>query len=260
MDYLIKYQNIFTTKDISLTKGNEIENEEDDELEVADHADELRQRGIFCLSLFIISLIVCFLCINQIVQLLQTPAFGIKFLQFAPGEYFFTSLKITAFCSILVGMPILISQIFLYSLPMLNQIEQGSISIIVIASYHLFLMGSIFGYYFLVPSALKFFIVYGFEVVEPFWSFNQYFDFLEVLVVANGLAFQIPIVQIILGTSGLVDGSHMLAAWKPIIVFSTILAAIITPSTDPVTQIILAVALLALYMIGAVFVLQLTKE
>jgi sec-independent protein translocase protein TatC len=123
----------------------------------------------------------------------------------------------------------------------------------------LFFVGLTFSYFFLVPVALKFFITYGSEVVEPFWSFDQYFDFIAVLIFTTGLAFQVPVIQIILGLLGIVSGKKMLSAWKYAIVVSTIIAAIITPSTDPVTQILMASALLTLYVGGSSFVILLEK-
>jgi sec-independent protein translocase protein TatC len=62
----------------------------------------------------------------------------------------------------------------------------------------------------LVPAALNFFISYGSEVVEPFWSFDQYFDFIAVLLFATGLSFQVPAVQVVLGLLGIVSGQKML--------------------------------------------------
>jgi len=90
-------------------------------------------------------------------------------------------------------------------------------------------------------------------------SFNQYFDFVAVLIFATGLAFQIPIIQIVLGLFDIVSGQTMLSAWKYIVVLSTIIAAVITPSTDPLTQIIMSVALLALYVSGAGIVILIKK-
>jgi sec-independent protein translocase protein TatC len=113
--------------------------------------------------------------------------------------------------------------------------------------------------FFLVPAALKFFISYGADIVEPFWSFNQYFDFVAVLIFVTGLSFQIPIIQLVLGLLGIISGQTMLSAWKYVVVVSTIIAAIITPSTDPITQILLTVALLTLYLGGAGFVILLNK-
>jgi len=77
---------------------------------------------------------------------------------------------------------------------------------------------------------------------------------------ATGLAFQVPAVQVVLGLLGIVTGEKMLSAWKYVIVICTIVAAIITPSTDPVTQILLSIALLSLYLGGSGFVILLKKE
>ena len=105
----------------------------------------------------------------------------------------------------------------------------------------------------------NFFINYGSEVVEPFWSFDKYFDFITILLFATGLAFQIPAIQIILGLLGFVTGEKMLFYWKYVVVICTILAAVITPSTDPVTQLLLSGALLSLYLGGSGIVILLEK-
>ena len=117
----------------------------------------------------------------------------------------------------------------------------------------------LFSYFFLVPAALNFFISYGSDVVEPFWSFDQYFDFIAVLLFATGLAFQVPAIQVVLGLLGVITGQKMLSYWKYVVVICTIVAAVITPSTDPITQLLLSSALLALYLGGSGFVILLEK-
>ena len=124
----------------------------------------------------------------------------------------------------------------------------------------MFFCGLLFSYFFLVPAALNFFISYGSEVVEPFWSFDQYFDFIAVLMFATGLSFQVPAIQVVLGLLGIVSGKTMLSYWKYVIVSCTIIAAIITPSTDPITQLLMSTALLTLYLGGSGFVILLKKE
>jgi sec-independent protein translocase protein TatC len=79
------------------------------------------------------------------------------------------------------------------------------------------------------------------------------------LIFTTGLSFQIPVIQIVLGLLNIISGQTMLSAWKYVIVISTILAAIITPSTDPITQILLTIALLALYLGGAGIVTLINK-
>ena len=83
---------------------------------------------------------------------------------------------------------------------------------------------------------------------------------IENFLFATGLAFQIPAIQVVLGLFGIVSGEKMLSAWKYVIVICTIVAAIITPSTDPITQILLSVALLSLYLGGSGFVILLKKK
>lgn len=231
----------------------------DDEMTLSEHIEEFSQRLIFSLLLITFATIFCFTEIKDIVRLVQAPAIGIKFLQFAPGEYFFASVKIALFCGLLSSSPFLIYQIFLYVIPGLTTGERKIILPLVIGSGFLFVLGLIFSYFFLVPAALNFFIAYGSDVVEPFWSFDQYFNFVSVLIFATGLSFQVPILQFLLGFLGIVSGKKMLMSWKYILVITTILAAVITPSTDPITQILMASALFLLYLGGAGIVLLINK-
>jgi sec-independent protein translocase protein TatC len=230
-----------------------------DEMALSEHIEEFSQRLIFSLIVLITAIISCFTDIKQIVKIFQAPAMGIKFLQFAPGEYFFASIKIAAFSGLLLSSPIILYQIFLYVLPGMTKKERDILLPITIGSGVLFAVGLCFSYFFLVPAALKFFIAYGSDIVEPFWSFDQYFDFVAVLIFTTGLAFQVPVVQIILGLLGIISGQQMLSAWKYVVVLATTLAAVITPSTDPVTQLLMASALLALYLGGSGLVILLKK-
>ena len=231
----------------------------DDEMALSEHIEEFSQRLLFSLLFLLFVTIICFSDVNEIVKILQVPALGVKFLQFAPGEYFFASVKIAVFCGILVTSPLILYQLLLYLIPGLTKNERDIVLPVSFGSGVLFFIGLVFSYFFLVPAALKFFISYGSDVVEPFWSFDQYFDFIAVLLFATGLAFQVPAVQVVLGLLGIVTGEKMLSAWKYVIVLCTIVAAIITPSTDPVTQLLLSTALLSLYLGGSGFVILLKK-
>jgi sec-independent protein translocase protein TatC len=146
--------------------------------------------------------------------------------------------------------PFGISQIILFLLPGLTKRETKIILPLLISSLVLFALGIAFSYYTLVPAALNFFLNYSEEVIEPLWSFDQYFEFILVLFYSTGLAFQIPIIQILIGLLNIVSASQMLGAWRYIILLATILGAILTPSTDPLTQLLLSVAILLLYFAG----------
>lgn len=243
-----------------LTKNiNNLSGINNDEMALSEHIEEFSQRFIFSLIVLGIAIVGCFTQIKTIVKLFQAPAMGIKFLQFAPGEYFFASIKIATFSGILISCPIIIYQILLYILPGTTKKERDTLLPMLVSSGFLFLIGLGFSYFFLVPAALNFFIMYGSDVVEPFWSFDQYFDFIAILLFSTGLSFQVPIIQLILGLLGIISGKRMLSAWKYVVVLSTAIAAVITPSTDPITQLLMSGALLALYLSGSGILLLLKK-
>ena len=222
-----------------------------DEMALSEHIEEFSQRLIFCILALITATLTCFADIRQIVKVFQAPAMGVKFLQFAPGEYFFASIKIAVFSGILITSPLILYQIFLYVLPGMTKKERDILLPMTIGSGLLFGVGLAFSYFFLVPAALRFFITYGSEIVEPFWSFDQYFEFILVLFYSTGFAFQIPVIQVILGLLKIVSAKQMIGAWRYVILGSTIIGAILTPSTDPLTQLLLSGAILTLYFSGA---------
>lgn len=221
------------------------------ELPVSEHIDEIRQRVFHSALFLLITICVMFLNITHIVQILEAPVQGIKFIQLAPGEYFLSTVKIAFYGGLLFTIPFLISQIIFYVLPGLTKAEKEIIVPILITSVLLFGLGLLFAYYILVPAALNFFIGYSTEVIEPIWAFDQYFDFILFLFYSTGLSFQVPILQIILGIAGIVTGKQMLELWRYVVLASTIISAVLTPSTDPITQICLASAILFLYLTGA---------
>ena len=101
---------------------------------------------------------------------------------------------------------------------------------------------------------LQFFIGYSNEAVESLWSIDQYFEFVLVLLFSTGLSFQVPVIQLLLGQSGIVSSKQMLSIWKYVVVGSVAAAAVLTPSTDPFTQMLQAVPLMSLYLGGAALV------
>nr|YP_010198623.1 Sec-independent protein translocase component TatC [Gracilaria pacifica]UAD87039.1 Sec-independent protein translocase component TatC [Gracilaria pacifica] len=229
------------------------------EMSVFEHLEELRQRILIASIIFFIITITCFAYMKNIAYILQQPAIGIKFLQLAPGEYLFTSIKVSLYTGFLLSSPFIIYQIILFILPGLTKKESKLIIPILSTSIILFFSGIIFAYKILAPAALQFLISYGNEIVEPIWSFEQYFNFILLLLFSTGIAFQIPIIQIILGTLKIFSSTEMYTYWKYIVLSATIIAAIITPSTDPITQIIMSLAILILYSSGIIILKILNK-
>jgi sec-independent protein translocase protein TatC len=229
------------------------------ELPFSEHVEELRQRLFHIFWIILLLTCFAFFEVKLIVLLLELPVNNVKFFQLSPGEYFISTVKISFYTGLLFGSPFTFGQIILFLLPGLTQKETKIILPLILSSLSLFGLGLIFSYYILIPAALNFFLNYSNEVIEPFWSFDEYFEFILVLFYSTGLAFQIPIIQILLGLLNVISAKQMFSLWRYIILLSTIIGAILTPSTDPFTQLLLSLAILFLYFSGA-FILFLIKN
>ncbi|MGG6296286.1 twin-arginine translocase subunit TatC [Leptolyngbya sp. AN02str] len=223
---------------------------DDVEMSLFDHLEELRTRIFYALIAVVGGVILCFAFVNKIVALLEVPAQGVKFLQLSPGEYFFVSLKVAGYSGLLVASPFVLYQIIQFVLPGLTRKERRLLGPIVFGSSILFVGGLVFAYIALIPAALNFFISYGADVVEQLWSIDKYFEFVLLLLFSTGLAFQIPVIQVLLGLLRIVDSKQMAKGWRYVVLGGAVLGAVLTPSTDPVTQSLLAGAVLTLYFGG----------
>ena len=223
------------------------------ELPFSEHIEELRQRIFLVFGIILLLTCGAFIEVKSLVKILELPINNVKFFQLSPGEYFISTLKISFYTGLLFSSPFIIGQLILFLLPGLTKKETKIILPLLLSSLVLFVLGLAFSYYTLIPAALNFFLNYSEEVLEPFWSFDQYFEFILVLFYSTGLAFQIPIIQVLVGLLNIVSPQQMLGAWRYVILASTILGAILTPSTDPLTQLLLSVAILLLYFLGLGF-------
>ena len=224
------------------------------EMSLFDHLEELRRRIFYSLIAVAFGAAGCFIFVRPIVQLLEAPAHGVKFLQLAPGEFFFVSIKVAGYSALVVSSPFILYQIIQFVLPGLTRRERRLLGPVVLGSSVLFFVGLAFAYVALIPAALNFFINYGADVVEQSWSIDKYFEFVLLLLFSTGLAFQIPVIQVVLGFLGIVSSGQMLSGWRAVVLGAVVLGAVLTPSTDPLTQSLLAGAVLGLYFggIGAV--------
>ena len=242
-------------------RQNSLEDDQDivpDEVEMSifEHLEELRVRIFHSLIAAVLGIISCFIVVKPIVKFLEVPAQGVKFLQLAPGEYFFVTIKVAAYSGLLLTSPFMLYQIVKFVLPGLTIRERKFLRPIFLGSTVLFGLGLVFAYFAIVPAALKFFIGYGSEVVEQAWSIEKYFEFVLLLMFSTALAFQVPILQLLLGIVGIVTSQQMLSSWKYVLLGAVVLGAVLTPSTDPLTQSLLGGAVVALYFAGS-FVVKL---
>ncbi len=230
------------------------EQSHDKQMPLLDHLEELRQRILKSLIAIIIGAFASFLLVKPLVKLLEAPAYSVHFLQLAPGEFLFVSIKVAGYSGFAIALPYIVFQLLSFILPGLTKAEKKLIAPAVAGSTILFLVGIFFAWWALLPAALKFLVEYGSDVVEPLWSIEKYLDFVLLLMLGTGLSFQIPILQLLLGVLGLINWKEMLSAWKWVVMSSAIAGAIITPSTDPITMILLASSISILFLFGVLLV------
>ncbi len=239
---------------IQIEKSSEKEGLSDVEMPLLEHLAELRERVLRSLLAVVVAAASSLLVIKPLVRLLEVPAGSIRFLQLAPGEFLFVSLKVAGYSGLTIALPYILFEGLAFVLPGLTRSERRLIAPAVAGSAILFIAGLSFAWWALVPAALQFLVNYGADVVEPLWSIERYLDFVILLMLATGIAFQLPVLQLLLGVLGLVHWKPMLAAWRWVVMGAAIAGAVLTPSTDPITMLLLGSAITGLFLIGVVLV------
>ncbi|MBC7880076.1 MAG: twin-arginine translocase subunit TatC [Anaerolineae bacterium] len=235
----------------------ELEEEADEfpnevEMTLTEHLEELRSRLLYSLVALTAAVATCFAFVGPIVTILQKPAGEtVKFIQTVPGEFFFVSFKVAGYAGFLIAAPVILYHVVRFVLPGLTRKERKFVLPIVVGSSVLFVLGIVFAYFILVPAALNFFISYGANIVAQTWTIERYFDLVFVMLLSTGLVFQLPVLQVMLGVSGIVSSAKMFSVWRYVTLGAVVLGAVITPSTDPITQTFLAAAVTVLFFGGA---------
>lgn len=224
------------------------------EMSLVEHLEELRRRILRSLVVLLMAAAAALLVVRPLVRLLEQPAAGIRFLQLAPGEFLFVSLKVAGYAGLVLALPWWLFEGLAFVLPGLTRRERRLLAPAVGASSVLFFAGLAFAWWALVPAALRFLVSYGADVVEPLWSIERYLDFVLLLMVATALAFQLPVLQLVLGVLGLINATTMLKAWRWVVLMSALAGAVLTPSTDPITMLLLTGAITLLYFFGVALV------
>jgi len=233
-----------------MNESNKKLEENNGEMPFSDHLEELRQRIINSIFATLICIVFSFLVIKPLIQFLEIPSKNIRLLQLSPGEFLFVAIKVAGYSGLIVALPYIIYQVILFVSPGLTEKEKSLIFPAFLASGILFFLGLLFSWWILVPAAISFFIKFGADIVEPIWSIEKYFDFVLLLMSSTALAFQLPVLQFILGSLGIITTQKMLSSWRLVVISSAILSAIITPSTDPLTMSLLSISIVFLFFIG----------
>jgi len=168
------------------------------------------------------------------------------------GVFFY--LKLALVCGLLVGSPVVFSQIWRFIAPGLYHHEKRVLIPFSILSTLCFIGGAAFGYFIVFPPAFKFLVGYNNEFLTSLPAVSEYFSLAIRLLLAFGVIFEMPLFMVFLAKIGLIDVAFLNRNRKYAILIDFIVAAILTPTPDVVNQAMMGVPLMILYEISVVAV------
>ena len=226
----------------------------DGSMSLSGHLRELRNRILVCVLLLLAVFALCLSFAPRIVTLLTDMGkrFDYVYVYIAPQELFLVYMNVALVGAVVVCFPVLAYQVYAFCSPGLSGKERTYISGALIAGALCFLLGVAFAYFISLPFMLRFLIQFTGEVdVSASISIQSYISFLLTVFVIFGLVFELPVVTVLLTGLGIVKAEWLAKGRKVMIVIIFVLAAIITPP-DIVSQIMVAVPMLALYELSIV--------
>jgi sec-independent protein translocase protein TatC len=162
---------------------------------------------------------------------------------------------------LILAFPYVFYQFWKFIKPALTKKELNKTRGVIFWVSFLFFTGVLFGYFVVAPYALNFFFHFQLdEIIENRWTINSYIDMMLPLVLGSGLAFQLPLVMFFLAKIGIVNGKYLAGARKYAIVIIFVVAGVITPGPDVVSQMAVALPLLLLYEISIILARRVDKE
>ena len=229
---------------------------DDDKIPFTDHLEELRSRLIVCIISVCVCFVICFAFKEKLFDLLRMPMLevmpeGETFIFTGVAEAFFTYIKVSFLASLLLASPIIIFEFWMFVAPGLYFHEKKVLLPIFFISGFFFVGGSLFGYFLVFPYGFKFFQGFTSETIRFMPSVSEYLSFASKLLFAFGIVFELPIVITGMARMGIVTVPFLKANRKYALLIFFIGAAILTPP-DVVTQIMMALPLMALYEISII--------
>lgn len=216
-------------------------------LTILGHLGELRSRLIKCVIAVVITSLVSFIFAKQIFNILILPAEGIDLIYIEMTEMIGTYMRVSLASGIILAMPYLVYQVLMFVSPALTPKEKKYVYLILPWVTLMFIGGVVFGYFILVPPATKFLITFGSDIATPQIKIGNYISIITRLLVAIGLVFELPVLTTFLARIGIITPKWLADKRKLAIIFAFILAAIITPTFDPINQSLVAIPLIVLY-------------
>jgi sec-independent protein translocase protein TatC len=235
-----------------------MENQQLPEAPLTEHLAELRTRLIRIILALVIGTVVAFTKANYIFELLKQPLLkvnpNLKLYFLSPTEPFFTAFKISFLAGFIMVSPFVFYQIWKFIEPALYEHEKKLALPFVLFTTLFFAVGCLFSFYLVLPVAIGFFINFGNIQLgaEAIFSVKEYISFVLRMIFAFGITFELPVILSLLSRLGIVSPDFLIKSRPYFIVLAFIVAAVLTPTPDVFSQLMLAVPLILFYEISII--------
>ncbi len=219
-----------------------------------EHLDELRQRLLRAFFAFIVGTVIGMVFAEAVLRYLVSP-YAERLVVLGPTGSVVTYFRVALMLGGIIGFPIILYQVLLFVLPGLKPNEKRVLIYSLPPVMILFLIGVAFAWFILVPPAIGFLAGFQTDIFRPEWTADQYIGFITALLFWMGVAFELPLVMFVLALLGLVGAGMLIRQWRIAIVLSSVAAAVITPTVDPINMILVMGPLLVLYTISIFLVI-----
>ncbi|PYS38553.1 MAG: twin-arginine translocase subunit TatC [Acidobacteria bacterium] len=237
------------------TRPEREEEELTGQMSFLDHLEELRRRIIHSLIAVAVALGVCWTFADTLFRVVAVPIrkTGVEMIVTSPTQAFNLELKLALLAAIFLAAPFILGQVWLFISPGLYKHERRYALPFIVSSSLLFAVGGMFGYFVAFPFALQFLIQWAVGMgLVPRISASEYFDLFIMVELGLAIIFEIPALIFVLARIGLVSGPFLLRNTRYAVLIAFVVAAIITPTTDIPNMMMMAVPMVALYMLGVV--------
>lgn len=225
---------------------------EEHRLTLIEHLDELRTRLVRALLAVAICTAVSFVFTRQLLEVLAYPLgeFRSLLISIEMAEFFGAYMRVALTAGIVLAMPVIIYQVVAFVTPGLTRRERRLLFTWMPFVTVSFAIGVVFGFYVVLPPAVSFLLLFGAETVTVMVRISNYVSFVTTLLLWIGVIFELPVILALLARLGVVD-HRRLASWrKYAVLLAFVVAALVTPTPDPVNQSIVALPMIALYEVG----------
>ena len=230
----------------------------DPEMPFWDHVEELRRRVLVVLVVLAAATAGSFLFAENIIDLLAQPAGSIDALQsIEVTENVAVFMRVSLLSGVAIAMPVILYELMAFIMPGLKANEKRWVILTVFFGTILFLAGAAFAYFVMLPASLTFLLQFLGVATKP--RLSSYINFITSLIFWLGIGFQFPILIFSLAKLGIVSVKSLVKGWRYAIVLIAILAAMITPTVDPVNMALLMAPLFLLYLLSIVFAFFATR-